>query len=172
MNAIKPSAVALGTRLSRWLDRALGMLAAILLFGMMALTFFDVLGRDAFSRPIPGAFEATEVMMGILIFAGLPLISARDGHVSVNLLDPLMGPRARRLQHRVVSIVGAVITAVLAYVLWHKAGQLSAYGDATAYLHIPLAPVARLMSIFSAFTVVVFFANAVIGPRQAGRDLG
>lgn len=172
MNAIKPSAVALGIRLSRWLDRALGLLAAVLLFGMMVLTFFDVVGRDAFSRPIPGAFEATEIMMGILIFAGLPLISARDGHVSVNLLDPLLGARARNLQYRVVSVVGAVIMVVLAYVLWDKANQLVAYGDATAYLHIPLAPVARLMSVFSAFTVVVFIANAVIGPRQAGRAPG
>lgn len=165
-----PSAVACGLRLSRWLDRALGVLAAVMLFLMMMLTFFDVLGRDVLDRPIPGAFEVTEAMMGILIFAGLPLISARDGHVAVNLIDAMLGRRARRVQYVIMQVTGLVSCAALAWVLWHKAGQLAAYGDATAYLHIPQAPLAYAMSVFCALTAVVFSANAVIGPRGSGHS--
>lgn len=170
MTETPPSAVAFGLRLSRWLDRGLGMLAAVLLFFMMMLTFFDVVGRDAFSRPIPGAFEVTEAMMGILIFAGLPLISARDGHVAVNLIDSLLGVRGRRIQYVFMQVVAMVSCAALAWVLWHKAGQLAAYGDATAYLHIRQAPLAYAMSVFCGLTAVVFAANAVIGPRGAGHS--
>lgn len=168
MSTNSPSAGGAGIWLGNWLDRMLGLLAAVLLFLMMALTFFDVLGRDAFSRPIPGAFEATEAMMGVLIFAGLPLISARDGHVAVNLIEPLLGPRVRRVQYRVMQVVGMACCATLTWVLWHKAGQLAAYGDASAYLHIPQAPLAYMMSLFCALTTVVFAANALIGRQRSG----
>ncbi len=151
-------------RLVRWchgLNRALGVVAAVLLFLMMVLTFADVFGRYLFSRPIPGAFEVTEVMMGVLIFAGLPLISARDGHVSVNLIDSFLGPRLRRAQAVAANLVGGVALATVAYMLWIKGGQVADYGDATAYLGIPMAPVLYVMSVLSALTVVVFAVNAL-----------
>ena len=55
------------------LERVLGWIAGASLFGMMALTFVDVLGRKLLDHSIPGSLELTELMMFGVIFAGLPL---------------------------------------------------------------------------------------------------
>ena len=49
--------------------------AAAILFAMMVLTTVDVVARYVFNRPLRGAFEITELLLVVLIFAGLPLVS-------------------------------------------------------------------------------------------------
>jgi hypothetical protein len=77
-----------------WLDRALGFSAAVLLFCLMMLTTADVIGRYVFNWPIRGAFEITELLLLTLIFAGLPLASRADEHVTLDFID--MAARRRR----------------------------------------------------------------------------
>ena len=57
-----------------WQRRAevvLGVAASAILLGMMALTVVDVIARYVFNRPLRGAFEVTELLLLVLIFAGL-----------------------------------------------------------------------------------------------------
>ncbi len=147
-------------RLARVLDGLLGLVAAVLLFAMMALTFADVTGRYVFNNPVPGAFEMTEVAMGVLIFAGLPLISARDGHIAVNIADGLMSGRALRLRAFLLDLLIAACNGVLAWVLWEKGMQLVGYGDASPYLGIPIGPVMMAMAVLAWFTVLVLLVKA------------
>src|SRR5215510_7528740 len=83
-----------------WLDRALGTAAAILLFCLMALTAADVVGRYIFNWPIRGAFEITELLLLALIFAGLPLASRADEHVTLDFIDMVLSPGGRLLLRR------------------------------------------------------------------------
>ena len=62
---------------------------------MMLLTFVDVVARYVFNRPLRGAFEVTELMLLVLIFAGLPLVSFADEHAVMDFIDRLLGPAAR-----------------------------------------------------------------------------
>ena len=88
-----------------WLDRALGAAAAALLFGLMVLTTADVIGRYIFNWPLRGAFEITELMLLSLIFAGLPLASRTDEHVTLDFIDMLLGPGGRALLRRLIDLV-------------------------------------------------------------------
>ena len=56
------------------LEASLGLVAAIALFAMMALTFADVIGRKLLNASIPGSLEVTELLMLAVIFVALPLI--------------------------------------------------------------------------------------------------
>ena len=81
--------------LGLWAGRLLGVVAAIDLFAMMMLTFIDVTGRKltgtvAFAKPVYGAYEITELLMGVLIFSALPLVTAREGHVTIDIFDRLV----------------------------------------------------------------------------------
>ena len=84
--------------------QALIFFASITLFVIMWLTVVDVVARDAFDVSITGLFEVTEVLMGILVFAGVPIITARDGHVAVTLMDTFVGPKLRIFQKVVINI--------------------------------------------------------------------
>jgi len=129
---------------------ALKLVAAVLLFAMMAVTFVDVVGRYLFSRPLTGAFELTEVLLGLIVFAGLPIVTWRREHVTVDLATGRLPDRPRALLARLAAAVTAVVLGVLAWRLGSTAADLSAYGDATVFLGIPLGPVAWAMAALTA----------------------
>ena len=52
----------------RSLNVLLAYAGSYVLFGMMLLTIFDVIGRYIFNLPITGAYEITEAMMVTVVF--------------------------------------------------------------------------------------------------------
>ena len=61
--------------LKKLLECAVRWLAAVALFAIMWLTLIDVSGRKLLSESVPGSLEVTELLMVVVIFAGLPLVS-------------------------------------------------------------------------------------------------
>src|SRR5947208_9514037 len=148
-----------------WLDRALGAAAAVLLFSLMMLTTADVIGRYIFNWPLRGAFEITELLLLALIFAGLPLASRSDEHVTLDFIDMLLGTRGRHLLRRLVDLVCGVIILGLAWRVWVKAGKIAAYGDTTEVLRIPVGPFVYFMAAMVAITGVVHLVKVVLPGR-------
>src|SRR5687768_18133088 len=107
---------------------------------MMVLTFADVVARYLLNRPIRGGFEITELLLLVLIFAGLPLVSHADEHVTMDFIDAWLSARARRLLHRVMHLAVAALMAFMAWQVWIKAGRIASYGDTTDVLRIVYAP--------------------------------
>lgn len=155
--------------LTRWesvLDQFLGFLAATVLMMLMIVTFIDVAGRYLFLAPLPGAFEMTEIMMAMLIFAGLPLVSRANQHVTVNLIIGLLSPKIRHFQRLITQIIMALVFGVMAWRMWIKAVEMLVQGDETAYLLIPIAPVAFFMTILlgvSSLIVAIQSARIIRG---------
>ena len=135
--------------------RMLGVIGAVLLFSMMMLTFVDVWGRYIFNSPIPGGFEITELMMATLIFAGLPLVTLHDEHISVDLIDQFFPKFWLHWRDAVVGVLCAVMVAVLSHRMWIKAREQLEYGDQTAALNIPVAPLTFFMAATTALTCVL-----------------
>ncbi|MCP3686873.1 MAG: TRAP transporter small permease [Gammaproteobacteria bacterium] len=149
-----------GRRVQFVLYRLLGGFAALLLFLMMLLTFTDVIGRYIFNFPIPGGFEVTEIMLATMIFAGLPLVSSAGEHITVDLFDSFIPASVNHFRNILLSLVATVIMAVVSIRLWEKADEAVGYGDVTAVLHIPFAPMFYFMSIALGITSLVFLMLA------------
>ena len=128
-------------------DAVLGVAASAILMAMMLLTFVDVVARYVFNRPLRGAFEVTELLLAVLIFAGLPLVSHADEHVTMDFIDRLLAGRGRELWQRGVQLVSAAIMFLLTWLMWIKAGRISAYGDATDVLRIAYGPFVYFMAL-------------------------
>ncbi len=154
-------------RLRRSSSRALSLFAALTLFAIMWLTVIDVIARDFFSGSIVGAFEVTEILMGILVFSGVPLVTAAEGHVAVTLFDGVIGPRLRSVQRAGVSLFCTVVLALFAWRLWDVAGKMAAYHDVTLFLRVPLAPVGYFMAVMTAISVPIQLALTFSAPRDA-----
>jgi TRAP-type transport system small permease protein len=121
----------------------------------MALTFFDVIGRKAISQSIPGAFEITEMLMVLVIFAALPLVSERGEHVVFDSLDSFFPDWFIKLQKAFIHAVCGATMLALAYLMWGTGDQFTQNGDQSAQLHIAKAPFIYGMSIFCAITGVL-----------------
>ena len=141
--------------LRRALEALCGLLAATALFAIMWLTLADVAGRKAISASVPGSLELTEMLMVLVIFAGLPLVSLRGEHVVFDSLDPLLERWVRRAQGFVVELLCAAALAGIAWLMWIKAGNMMSYGDTTAQLKIPQGPFVYIMSVLCALTALV-----------------
>ena len=131
----------------RHADAVLGIASSVILFLMMLLTFADVVARYLFNFPLRGGFEITELMLLVLIFAGLPLVSHADEHVTMDFIDQLFGPRGRSRLQRVVNAVCAAILFLAAWLIWLKAGKIAAYGDTTDVLKITVGPFVYFMAV-------------------------
>ena len=152
----------------RWLDLLLGGSAAVILFFLMLVTFVDVVGREALAAPLPGGFEITEIMMGALIFTALPVVSRREEHVVIDLLDGIMPRGVARPRGVVVNLTSALVLGVVAWQTWTLAAQLGAYRDVTEVLELPVAPIVYLISVMSGLTTLTLIANAWRDARGPG----
>jgi TRAP-type C4-dicarboxylate transport system permease small subunit len=128
-------------------DVAPGAAAAGILLAMMALTVVDVVARYVFSRPVRGAFEVTELMLLVLIFAGLPLVSFSDEHAVMDFIDRILGSRGQRWLERLVQAACAAFMFLLAWLVWRKADRIWAYRDTTDVLRIVYGPFVYFMAI-------------------------
>ncbi|HSD54492.1 MAG TPA: TRAP transporter small permease [Burkholderiales bacterium] len=146
--------------LDRWLLRPLAWLGAALVFAMMALTFVDVVGRYLFNAPVSGSAEATELMLAVIVFAGLPLAAAAREHIQIDLLEHLLSDRARRIQALFGFSIAAVVTAFVAWRLALRALELGRFHDLSSHLGLPVAWLAWFMVVGCMATVIAFAALA------------
>lgn len=144
--------------MKRLLRTLCGLLAALALFAIMALTLVDVSGRKLLESSVPGSLELTELLMVAVIFAGLPLVSLQGEHIVFDSLDRLLPPALRRAQQALVDLLCVALLLGLAWVMWGKAGQMVEYGDRSSQLMIPLGPFVYAMAALIALTALVHAA--------------
>ena len=137
-------------------DAVLGVAASAILLAMMLLTFVDVVARYVFNRPVRGAFEVTELMLLVLIFAGLPLVSFTDEHAVMDFVDRLLGPRGQRAARGASCRRSAPASMfLLTWLIWLKADRIWAYRDATDVLRIVYGPFVYFMAVMIGLTGVI-----------------
>jgi TRAP-type C4-dicarboxylate transport system permease small subunit len=155
MNAAAQGRARRDQALRRLLEWLCGSLAAVALFAIMMLTLVDVSGRKALSESVPGSLEMTELLMVVVIFAGLPLVSLAGEHVVFDSLDPWLPKWLRRAQGLLIDAISASALLGLAWLMWTMASQMAGYGETTAQLKLPKAPFVYGMSVLCAVTAVV-----------------
>jgi TRAP-type C4-dicarboxylate transport system permease small subunit len=145
----------------RRVEALLGVAASIILLAMMMLTTVDVVARYLFNRPLRGAFEVTELLLLVLIFAGLPLVSFTNEHAVMDFIDRVLGSRARRALQGSVELVSALLMFLLAWLVWGKADRIWAYRDATDVLRILYGPFVYFMALTLALAGLIHLYKMV-----------
>jgi TRAP-type C4-dicarboxylate transport system permease small subunit len=145
----------------RHADSLLGVAASAILLAMMFLTVVDVVARYIFSRPVRGAFEVTELMLLVLIFAGLPLVSFSDEHAVMDFIDRLFGRRGQDRLQRLVQLLNAAFMFLLTWLVWRKADRIWAYRDSTDVLRIVYGPFVYFMALTLALAGLIHLYKMV-----------
>jgi TRAP-type C4-dicarboxylate transport system permease small subunit len=145
----------------RRVEALLGVAASTILAAMMLLTTVDVVARYVFNRPLRGAFEITELLLVVLIFAGLPLVSLSNEHAVMDFVDRLLGRRGLRRLECAVQAVNAGFMVLLARLVWLKADRIWAYRDATDVLRIVYGPFVYFMALALALAAIIHLYHAL-----------
>ena len=137
--------------------RVLGVIAGASLFAMMALTFVDVIGRYGFHRSIFGAAEIIESLMIVTVFAGLAVITARNQHITVSLMDTLIARHIGAPQRWTSISISVGCTLLITWQMFeHGLDQLES-GKRTAVLDLPqwVQPMSAAVLSLAGFALLV-----------------
>ncbi len=138
-------------------SRALGVIAASALLAMMVLTFVDVIGRYGFHHSIFGAAEIIECLMMVAVFAGLAFITAKNEHIAVTLMEPLV-MRVMPGPQRLASVAMSVgCTLLICWQMFRHALDLLASAKRTPVLDLPqwLLPMSAAVLSLAGFVLLV-----------------
>lgn len=144
-----------------WLALLLESIAAITLFGLMALTCVDVFGRYLFNNSLNGATELTEVGLAIMVFAEMPVVTWRGGHVVVDILDNWLSHAAIK----VLGLLSALLISTALYFLGVRIFELAARslkrGVVTEYLGMPTGYIVQYIALMSWVTAGLMITYGV-----------
>jgi TRAP-type C4-dicarboxylate transport system permease small subunit len=142
------------------IQQAVGGLLVALLSVMVALTFTDVVGRRLFNTPVFGANDITEHLMALIIFAGLPLLTARRGHLSIDLFDHWLLRPTWRAWHKAVDVLIAAVLGLIAWEYFLAIQEARDINEVSPALTIPRA----WMYTYIATTTAVAAVLALFAP--------
>ncbi len=95
--------------------RGMAMGAGLILLALTVFTVADVVMRYFFNMPFRGSLEATEYAMALIVFLSLAWCGATGGHIAVDLLDRVLDRPSLRWLPSLMSLVGGVLFAVIAW---------------------------------------------------------
>ena len=150
----------------RWARRATQLpvlMACAALFTLMIMTFADVILRSAFNAPIEAATELTRMLMAIVVFSVLPVLSVRDGHIVVDLMDPFYGSAfVERMRDAAISLACGAMLILPAERVLVLAERARSYGDLTEYLNIPQFYIGWFIAIMTYLTAIVLIVRGAV----------
>lgn len=154
----------------RWLAFALELVAALTLFFLMMLTCVDVAGRYFFGNAVDGATEMTEIGIALMVFAEMPVITWRGGHVAVDILDRMWGS----VMLKVLALLSALIISTSMYVLGDRIFDLAARSlrrdEVTELLQIPVGYIVQYIAFMSWATAALMITYGIYCQVINNRD--
>lgn len=137
------------------IQQAIGLLLVVMLSAIVALTFTDVVGRRLFNTPVFGANDITEHLMALIIFFGLPLLTAQRGHLSIDLFDHWLLQPKWRMWHKAVDVLIAVLLGLIAWQYFVAIQEARDINEVSPALTIPRAWMYTFISITTAIAAVL-----------------
>ncbi len=144
-----------------WLAFLLEALVAITLMALMLLTCADVFGRYFLNNAINGAVEMTEIGLALIVFAEMPIVTWRGGHVLVDILDRWMSS----LLIKVLGLISALLMSGALYFLAERmmylANRSMRREVVTEYLEIPVGYIIQYIAFMSYLTAAMMISYGI-----------
>ena len=138
--------------------------AAGALFALMLVTFSDVMLRSIWNAPIQAGADLTRVLMAVMVFSVLPVLSARGGHIAVDLLDgPFQRIGLARLSEVQTALTCGAMLLWPTQRVWVLADRSRSYGDVMEYLGMPLHYLGWFIAVMTGLTALVLVLRGIAG---------
>ena len=149
--------------------RHLALFGGWLLLAVAIVSASDALLRDFLGRPLPGTFEATELVLAAIIFFGLPYTSLTDSHVSVDFLTGRLGQRTQYAIIAVNALICAGLFGVITLQMTALAAEFLATQRTTITMRIPIFPCIVPVTVTAGLAALGFVVQAIGAALRAWR---
>ncbi len=153
--------MALLEKVTQWLVNFLSFIGGVFLMGMVTITCANIFSRVVWA-PIRGTFELMGYAGAIVAAFALGYTQIKKGHVAVDILVTKYSPRAKKVVHRINSLLCLLFFVIAAWQLTLKANILMKTGEVTETLQIiyyPFTYAVALGCIVLALVLVVELIN-------------
>lgn len=121
----------------------------------MLITCVDVFGRYLFNNPLTGSTELTEIAVGIVVFSVLPVISWRNDHVVVDILDHLFPAKAHFVRTIAINILISIALVYLGQRILVLGQRSISYEEVSEYLAIPTGWMMYFIAVMCWITAIM-----------------
>ncbi len=97
----------------RKMNRFIAGVGTFFLISLMLLTAADVVARDIFNHPVPGAIELSQYLLAIFILLGLAYTQQVKAHVAVSLFTS----RLSRPVQLSLNILGTLLCLFISFII-------------------------------------------------------
>ncbi len=143
-------------------------ISGVMLFGIAAFIFIDVICRYIFNRPITGSQEIIELVIVLVLYFGLPYSTYCRSHVRVDALITHFPYKARMITLGIMTLLCMLVSGPIAVQLYRQGFNVLARGASTAILKIKHWPFYFLASFGNLLLTFEFLADGVSLIAKAG----
>lgn len=145
-------------------SKVISLIGLIGLLCLSLITVGAVFLRAVFGISILGIYDASELIVVVVVTACFPYASIGRGHVSVKVLGSKLGERPNALFNAFSALVSLIFFLFLSRQLWKYVLELIANNESTWIVHIPLFPWWVAGSILITFCIpleLVYFIRSL-----------
>ena len=145
-------------RISTTVSHLSEILALIGFMGLLILTIMtsvDILLRWLAAYPLQGVNDVTAIVIALVIAACLPANLARKQNITVEILGSVLGRRAKAALDAIGGLFTLTFVMLLAWRFGIYAREITASGQTTWVLKIPVGPGWWLVTIFMACAIPI-----------------
>lgn len=157
-----PGEPAAQLKLVRILRKILSIIIVFCILSIAFITVLNVITRDIFAHPLTGMDDIVQYLLPLLIFAGLPIVTANEAHFSVNLFTGRLRGESLRIQKNMIRFVTLIATSLIVLEMIEQVQSLSSSNITTNILQLPMAPLFVAVSVLSVITVLLVIVNFLI----------
>ncbi len=144
-----------------WLTVPLDIFAGLILSAMVVLNCADVIGRELWNSPVFGATELTRLMIPFVVFAAMPIVTYREEHISVDLIDLFYPAGGINVRQIALNLITMLLMAGVTVQLYFAAVDAREFTEMTEDLSIGLWNVYYFTSAMAAISTFLLFLNLI-----------
>ena len=112
--------------------------AMLAVLGIILVTLADVLMENLFHRPVKGAFELVELLLGFVVFFGIADVFRSEANICVDVIDHAVGSRGRSVLQAFGAFSSFTFLLILGWAMIGPAWDTVTYPQWTQEIGIPL----------------------------------
>lgn len=152
------------------INRFLTYVGSIGLALLMFLTVADVFGRYLLNRPVPGAFELTEMSMVFIVFLALGLAQHHREHIALDLAYNYFPMGLRKATDRLVDLINLAVVVATTWQLYQYLLRMIDGNYTTAVLQLPIYPFVIVALAGTAAYVLAIVCDFGRSITKSGRE--
>ena len=145
-------------KFARWV----AVISGVVVMLIMVYTTADVAGRYIANRPVPAAYELTNIFLIYITYFGVTLVQSRGGHMRLGFLYEKAGPRGKAVIDLISALIGLFVIGIITWQGWIYAVESWKVGEVTmgAYT-VPVFPGRIALALGATIFVIQYIIDTI-----------